>query len=270
VHSGVLQGYVMATVALVGGPLLFLRGFKTVRTRRLIANTPTAKIRSMAMGLAEVKGVAEPRSVLSAPFSGKPCAYWEVEISSRSRNGWSVIHRNQSGHPFFVHDDTGVALVYPHGAEAKVPVRGEEECVGLSLPPCYADYMSAHTSALSQFSRMGRLRFRERLLEAGDPVYILGTAVPRSASQVIADGEVLQQAVNEDAGAARLRALDHDAVAVIRRGDNEPTFIISQESESDLMLQLGGKALLLVVAGPVLTLYGLAHWMLAMSAGLRP
>ena len=87
-----------ASAALAAGPWAYYRGFRTLRTRRLIANTPTARIRSMAMGLVEVHGSVRARSTLTAPFSQRPCAYWEVDISVRGRNrgSWTVVHRNRS------------------------------------------------------------------------------------------------------------------------------------------------------------------------------
>src|SRR2546422_11397196 len=96
-----------ATVALAAGPIVFLRGLRTLRPRRLIADTPTARIRSLAMGLVEVNGTVERRSALTAPFSGKSCAYWELDVASRTRNRWNIIHRDHSRNPFFLRDDTG-------------------------------------------------------------------------------------------------------------------------------------------------------------------
>src|SRR5262245_24364831 len=113
---------VTATASLASGPFMFMHGFQTLRVRQLIQNTPTARIRSMAMGLVEVCGTVSPRSLVIAPFSGRPCAYWEVDVSvrGRRRGGWSVVHRNASGHPLFLRDATGVALLYPHGAKCKI------------------------------------------------------------------------------------------------------------------------------------------------------
>jgi hypothetical protein len=259
-----------ATAALAAGPWFFYRGFRIMRTRRLIANTPTARIRSMAMGFAEIDGTVEPRSTLAAPFSGKPCAYWEVDVSTRNRRGWSVVHRNQSGNPFFLRDETGLALVYPHGSQCKIRFGSEEHCQGLMLPPCYAEYMNEHPSPIGQLARLGVLRFRERILEAGERVYVLGTAMPRAQGRVVADSELLQATGTDDAVATRLRTLDHEVVAVVRRGENETTFIISQESEKSLMLDLGARALLQLVGGPALTLFGLGYWLVAMSLGRKP
>lgn len=265
-----LETSLYATAALAAGPWLFYKGFRTMNTRRLIANTPTARVRSMAMGLVEVSGKVEPRSTVIAPFSGKPCAYWEVDIASQNRRGWSTVHRNRSGNPFFLRDETGVALIYPQGSESKLGIGSEEHYQGLMLPSCYADYMNAHTSALGQVARVGNLRFRERMLESGEPVYVLGTATPRSQERTVADVEMPQETGSADAAVARLRSLDHEVAAVVRRGENQSTFIISQESEKSLMLDLGARAFLQLAGGPVLTLLGAIYWLATMSSGRRP
>ena len=259
-----------ATAGLVTGPWLYYRGFRTLRTRRLIADTPTARIRSMAMGLVEINGVVEPRSTQSAPFSDKPCAYWEVDIAIRSRNSWRIVHRNQSGSPFYLSDETGVALVYPHGSHGRIPFGTEEHCAGLLLPPCYAEYMDAHPSLLGRVARFGSLRFRERILEAGQRVYVLGTATPRSQARVVAESEELLATGTDGPVATRRTTLDREVVAVVRQGENETTFIISQDSEKGLMLSLGAQAGLQLVGGPVLTLAGLGYWLLASASGHRP
>ena len=259
-----------ASAALAAGPWAYYRGFRTLRTRRLIANTPTARIRSMAMGLVEINGRVEPRSTLAAPFSGKPCAYWEVDIAMQQRRGWSIVHRNHSGNPFYLSDETGVALVYPHGSDCRIRFGTEEHCQGLMLPACYAEYMNANTSALGRLARIGNLRFRERILETGQRVYVLGTATPRSQARVVADGDMLQATGTDDAVATRLHTLDREFTAVVRRGEHETTFIISQESEKGLMLSLGARAVLQLIGGPVLTLGGLGYWLSVVSSGRRP
>jgi len=265
-----LEATLLASSALAAGPWLYYRGFRTLRTRRLIANTPTARIRSMAMGLVEINGVVEPRSTVHAPFSGRPCAYWEVDIAIRDRRGWRTIHRNQSGNPFYLSDDTGVALVYPHGAEGRVRFGTEETCAGIALPPCYADYMSAHTSMLARLARVGQMRFRERILEGGQQVYVLGTAVPRARARVVGEAEQLEATGTDGPHEIRRAALDRQVSAVVRRGENEPTFLISQESERALLLSLGARALLQLIAGPVLTVGGLGYWLWALSSGRKP
>ena len=266
-HFFGLPDPLMAGAATVFGAITFWRGFGVWRERSLIKNTPAAKIRSMAMGLVEINGTVEPRSVLSAPFSGQPCLFWEVDISARSKNGWNVIHRNASGHPFFISDGTAAALVFPQGAQCKLMPGVEEVCSGPSFPPCYADYIKEEHLQLVSFLNMGSMRFRERIVQDGQRVFILGTAMPRSHSLAISDGDEMK-ATGTDGRPSRLAALDDATTAIIRRGDNEPTFVISQESERSLSLDLGLQAAAQLVGGPILSLIGLG-WLLATFAARR-
>lgn len=257
---------VFAGLAAVSGPFLFLRGFRDFRLRRLMQNTPTSRIRSMPMGLVEVAGTVEPRSNVTAPFSGRPCVFWEVDISTYSRNRWIVVHTKASGQPFYLRDETGVAMVYPQGAQCRLNAGIEEECAGIMLPEFYAQYMSEQRLALGALWRAGRMRFRERTLQPGQPVYVLGTAMPRAQSISISDDEVLQATGTEDLRANPLRQRDRESVAVIRRGDHERTFILSQTSERDLTLTLGLRTMAELAGGPLLTLFGLGWWLMALSA----
>ena len=208
-----------ASLALGAGPVLFWRSFRDLRVRRLVQNTPTSRIRSMSMGLVEINGEVSPRSELAAPFSGRACAYWQVDIATRSRrNAWHVVHRNASGNPFFLRDETGLALVYPQGAAARLNYQVQEECLGISLPDVYATYLEEQRPAGSALWRLGSLRFRERVLEAGQRVYVLGTAQPRPQSVTISMDDELEATGTDDRRARRLHDLDHEARAVIRRG----------------------------------------------------
>lgn len=257
---------VYATLALAAGPVLFARAFRDFRTRRLIENTPTARIRSMAMGLVEIHGEVVERSEHLAPFSGRPCAYWQVEIATRSRrNGWTVVHRAASGSPFFVRDETGLALVYPKDAECRVMQPVEETCSGISLPDCYANYMDEHQLMFRHVWRLSTLRFRERVLEEGQRVFVMGTAAPRP--QVLEVSQEVPEATGTDGPHERhIRTLQEEAVGSIRRGENERVFIISQQSERELTLGLSLKAWAELIGGPVLTVAGLAYWLATLAS----
>lgn len=251
-----------AGLGLLAGPVFFARGFRDLRVRRLLQNTPTSRIRSMAMGLVEVCGRAESRSRVTAPFSGRDCVFWHVEIATRTgKRGWSTVHRNDSGNPFFLRDDTGVALVYPRGADCKIHFGVEEECLGVSLPSIYAEYMKEHCGPSSGLWRLGSLRFRERVLEAGQQIYLLGSAMPRSTAVAVSEPDEAAATGTGDWAARRIRPIQEEVTAVIRRGENERTFIISQDSESTLTLTYGAKALLEIAGGPAATLFGLCYWL---------
>lgn len=264
-----------AAVAVVAGPVMFASGFSAWRRRRLIADTPTSKIRSMAMGLVEVSGAAIPRSSVEAPFSGKSCVYWKVDVSTRSRDGWTVIHRESSSQPFYLRDETGIALVYPQGADCRLDGGVEEVCNGLTLPDCYAEYLREHPSVLGTFARLGSLRFREYLVEETRALFVLGSATPKARVLEVSDAEAFAATGTDDPGAVALRAsrlheLDGEVRATIRRGENETTFIISEQSQMTMMAELGIKSVAFVVLGPILALMGLAYWLSTWSHGRLP
>jgi hypothetical protein len=101
------------------------------------------------------------------------------------------------------------------------------------------------------------------MLEEGQVVYVLGTATPRTNVTTISE---LAATGTEDAVPNRLQTLDHEVSAVIRQGVNERTFIISQESESQITFGLGLHASAMLIGGPLLTLFGLGYWLLHLSS----
>jgi len=133
----------------------------------------------------------------------------------------------------------------------------------LNLPDCYASYLKENGGFGTMLARTGTLRFRERLLEEGQVVYVLGTATPRANVQVISE---LAATGTDDPAPKRLRTLDAEVAAVIRKGSNEPTFIISQQPESQLAFGLGMHAGAMLIGGPMLTLFGLGYWLLRLSS----
>ena len=73
-------------VFLIGGLSLFFGGLTKINRDRLIANMPTSKIRSVAMGLVEIYGkVSKYKDTLTAPLSGKECVYCRLSITEWKR-----------------------------------------------------------------------------------------------------------------------------------------------------------------------------------------
>lgn len=72
---------------LAGGCVLFGRGFVLWRRKRLIEDTPTARIRSMPLGRVEVFGRAEEKTALEAPLTGTRCVYYRYRSPSPSSRG---------------------------------------------------------------------------------------------------------------------------------------------------------------------------------------
>jgi len=82
------------------------------------------------------------------------------------------------------------------------------------------------------------------------------------------DEEVEVAATGTDGGrATRLRELTRETMGVVRQGQNERAFFISQQSERELTLELGLRAWGGLIVGPVLALFGIGMWLYALSSG---
>ncbi len=79
-------------VALIGlglGIYFFFAGFRELKSKRIIQNIPTSKINTGAVGTnVEVTGriVCEKDQIVHAPISGRPCAFYSIEIQRWERN----------------------------------------------------------------------------------------------------------------------------------------------------------------------------------------
>ncbi|HEU4401043.1 MAG TPA: GIDE domain-containing protein, partial [Candidatus Polarisedimenticolia bacterium] len=108
-------------IACVGGGLI-VYGFMLIRKERLIENIPRSRIRSVAMGLAEISGRARQETPLMSPHAGLPCVYYRYLIeeerrSGRGRTRWETVESGASSQPFQVEDETGAIRIDPDGAE---------------------------------------------------------------------------------------------------------------------------------------------------------
>ena len=87
-------------------------------------NTPASKIRSAAMGLVEVSGLAVGPYSIVAPITGMPCYYYRTmawQWKQEGKNSKWVKVADESYHvPFFLEDNTGRVLVSPQGAEMEI------------------------------------------------------------------------------------------------------------------------------------------------------
>jgi hypothetical protein len=90
---------------------------------RLIADTPTSRIRSAAQGYIALcgRGLPSDEAAFKAPLTGKPCTWWRYKIEERRYTGrsrsWCNVGSDASTVPFLLDDGTGRCLVDPRGAE---------------------------------------------------------------------------------------------------------------------------------------------------------
>lgn len=218
---------------IVGGFGLFVYGWIAHQRKRLIESIPTSTIRSLALGLVEISGRAQPEgSLLSSPFSGLPCVFYsygvEERVGSDKNARWETIVKGTSEQPFFVSDSTGRVLVAPLGAELILPDERTSRSNWLGELPA-TTIAGLNRLGVSTERWMGSkiLRCRESLILPEEQVYVLGTA-------------------HEDFD-ARERVDNSARLYIGSSRDHE--FIISDRSEKDLVSRLQWQVLAFGVGG---------------------
>ncbi|MBU2561444.1 MAG: E3 ubiquitin ligase family protein [Nanoarchaeota archaeon] len=239
--EGRLLGY--SIVGFFVGIGLFIKGFSWFRLKRLIENMPTSKVRSLAMGLAEIHGEVVPaeKKVLKSPLTGRDCVYYRYKIEERRSSGknncWVIVKSGTEMVHFFLKDNTGSVLVDPKGANVDIPSDFTfNSGITKATPPTVESFLKSNS--LTDRTLLGfnkQMRYTEHYIAPKDKLYILGSA---------GDNPFF-----EDATAQR-----NEQDIMMHRG-GEGIYFISDSSENDVLKKLklkvmggffGGGALIVV------------------------
>ncbi len=202
---------IIALIGLSLGIYFFFAGFKELKSKRIIQNIPTSKISTGAIGTnVEVTGriVCEKDQIVNAPISGRPCAFYSIEIqrwernrsyrgsslgSHNSRTGfnrghWVTVESFYSGKGFFIDDSSGAnAMVLASGAVVKRK-GGTRDFEMQSnnfdqMPLGLHQALEANQKKLRKFKMKksswlfsNRFRFREWYFPVGETIFVLGYA----------------------------------------------------------------------------------------------
>lgn len=238
------DGFGFGIMLLIGGLLVFYNSLKNLKKKRLFENIPTSKMRSIAMGLVELKGKIEmTENLLKDPFDHKDCVYWYVHIEEHVKRGknrrWVTRHKASDCVPFLFSDDTGSVLVQSNNANmSNVKRDSEYESAFLfseKLPLKVRKYCNKNNVKYTGwFGGKRKMRCRTTYLEPNDQLYIMGNARPLTEKEF---------------------GYGRGATAVIDY-KKDSHFLISDKSEKDLIDEHGGQSWL-VPLGIILSGSGL-------------
>jgi len=85
--SNVISLPFWAGLGALAGVYLFVQGFRMLRFKRLVLNTPSSKVRSASMGLVELSGVANGPTTIPAGITGEACFYYRAVASQLKGSG---------------------------------------------------------------------------------------------------------------------------------------------------------------------------------------
>jgi hypothetical protein len=165
------------------GLSLFRNGLSGFRDALSIANTPTSRVSSAAMGLVELEGLAKTGAPSVAAVSGRPSVFWDVAVdvysSDREKSGWGQLAARHGGSIDLVHleDQTGRMPVWLPGADLLLT----EDCWEVGKHDLPARGVALLDDLGFPWRSDRRLRVREKRLEVDAPVYVLGTLDERAS-----------------------------------------------------------------------------------------
>ncbi len=106
------------------GVWIFFKGFRVFREFKIVADTPRMPIRSIPMGLVQVRGQALTDQLIPSPITHTPCCFYQIKIEryeTGEHGGWKHHRTDMDGAKFYVQDKTGKVLVDSYSAEYDLP-----------------------------------------------------------------------------------------------------------------------------------------------------
>lgn len=235
---------IIALLPSIPGFIVIAMAFKRMHKYFMIRDTPTSTIRSMAIGLVEINGRAEADVYIGTKHSGAACVYYryklqeyqEVETEDGTSYQWVTIGRGSDHIPFTARDETGTVHVNPAGADFHVPKKliayrtssGGEPAINIVTALrvwLFKKKIEFNRSSTGYYiflpdekhllaPSVGDRRSHEHFIEPEGFVYIMGTAkIDRTVMNNVS----------------------------ISKGVNEPTFIIANKPEDELLSELRWK-----------------------------
>lgn len=155
-----------------GALACFYWWWRSFKRYRIMAGTPTSRLRSAAQGFIELAGHCQPLAevLLNAPLTGTDCVWYRYKIEKRVRSGknshWKTVESGVSERFFILRDETGECQINPAGAE--IQPRHRQVWRGSSRRPVPPGGKRGFLSGL------GSYRYTETRMHPGDPCYALG------------------------------------------------------------------------------------------------
>jgi hypothetical protein len=189
VQSSPREFWLAASLTVCAAMACFYLIFRWLHHARLIADTPTAYIRSAAQGYVELQGWAKMMdgAPIHAPLSGLPCVWYSYKVEQKTKDDdrWRTIESSVSEAIFYLEDGTGRCIVDPEGADIIPSVR---LCWrGLLRRPGVAPSSTEFRDTLLS---SGPYRYTECRIQDGAPLYAIG--------QFVALGTADTATVNEE------------------------------------------------------------------------
>ena len=272
--------YELGSAGVFAFGLLILYGAVIQRRKKsLIEDIPTSKVRSVAVGMTEVKGEPVPLDEpLESPFSETECIAYVYSVDRyhsggrNSSSGWKTVEAGIKAPEFYVDDGTGRILVDPEGAEKEFgkgneyKLNDETEDENIKRFMRERDDLFENTgtdkqddsgfgvvSSISKMAEMAtasemRIGDASTLVDSGKKRRYTEEFLPVDTDQVYVFGK----AERRDGG----DPTDNSENLVLTRNSDTPLFKISDKPEQEVVSDTGNTQILGTVFGFLVTVAG--------------
>jgi hypothetical protein len=281
--TGTQHPYLGPSIVIVFGAVLCFFGFKQYCEYRILADVPKACVRSMPMGLVHLQGKAKGDDRLTSPLTGVPCFYYTLKIeqwvSTEKESDWENYGDERDERQFYLDDGTGRVLVDPHQGlfALRCTFAGEvgagshhtlevDSSLGVPCPTekqvlaCVGGHNTRMVAALEKAANTPKGQAQWRAYKAAEKA--LGVAQegksPRTAAVtgiyrvaehcLLADRECIIFGTCTENPTPKGDMDRH----LIRKGQNEKTFLISSGGEMQSRKTLRRNAFTLLLLGAAL------------------
>jgi hypothetical protein len=261
---------------------MFVLGFKKYREYRIIEDTPRMTVRSMPMGLVHIQGKAVGEKRLTSPLTRQPCFFYRVEVEEWTRQSddkedWKTFRTDVGQQEFYLEDSTGKVRINAHRAEydlsktfqAGIGPRSKgkrfvDPTLGVAGPTenelqAYLQQSPAQArAALGQVGGPGSAA-AGKALEVGKEVSFMGISIgvggatfkPAGGSFRFTEQCLIAERPCNILGTCieNPQPQDEHDRNLIQKGQNEPTFVISNKAERAIEKEMFRNAPLLILVG---------------------
>ncbi len=222
---------------------------KAWKTKQMIENIPRSKVRSVAIGLAELEGKAEAdgSKKIKSPFSGKECLYCSYRVEqlaqvdeTTKQETYRVLHKGSEHVPFYLKDSTGRILVDPEGSEFFGDDKTEIRSAISSKPsPRIISFLESKGISHKGIFLNKTMRFAESMIIPGDTLYVLGSAMNNPGFKG--------------------NAKDNSENIMLKKGDNDPFFFIGNFKEEEILKRYNNQMIIGGIASGIIGLVSIKY-----------
>ncbi len=250
--------YLLFAALFGGGIFLFLKGFCVYWQFRVLENIPLTAIRGLAMGLVRVCGRATGDEWLTSPVTRQPCYFYKVvverwETSGRKEAYWARWRKDSDSVRFYLEDQTGKVLVYARGAELDL-ARTVQTVIDGELPESLMSGSARRVGPTAAAeSSAGEPEATPEDLELVRSMALAGSK-PEVGRYRLTEYCILPESSYDVTGTCGQNpvAKDESDRNLIKKGTNDPTFVISDKESREVEKRLDRRAVAYIFGGAFL------------------